>query len=547
MTVKKDSLLKGTLILALAALTARALGLFQRVPIEHLLGDQGNLYYSNANNVYLFMLVIATAGIPSAVSKMVSERYAVGRVLEAERIYRASLVFGAAAGMMITLLLLALAPVIAGPIMNEPGAAASIRAIAPSLLLFPMIAMMRGYFQGRQYMTAGGISQIVEQIARVIASIGLAFSLAAWGFSDERIAAGAAFGSVFGSIGAFLVMVWYARKLRAGETLPGRRGTDRAESRMRWLDIYRELFRLSVPVVLTAVTVQAMYMLDTMLIKPLLDGHFAPETIYRWGSVLGQNAQSFAGIPVILAVALSQSVIPVISSAHATGDRERVGSQASLAVRIALFSGMPVVLLISVGAYSVNGLLFSSDEGSPIVAMLTFGTIFQIAMLVTNSILLGIGQPSLAMKHAVTGILLKILLSFALAPWLGVYGLIAATTGCFAWVLLFNVLSLKKRTRFRVIERRKWLPFLLVAAATAAILWGVQWGVLGLLDHLPKRLAFFFSSAAMGAAVIAVYPALLVFLGVITAGDMQAYPRPVRKMLGPLIRLRGAAARGMAD
>jgi stage V sporulation protein B len=238
-------------------------------------------------------------------------------------------------------------------------------------------------------------------------------------------------------------------------------------------------------------------------------------------------------------------VIPVISSAHATGDRALVGSQASLAVRIALFSGMPVVLLISVGAYSVNGLLFSSDEGSLVVAMLTFGTIFQISMLVTNSILLGIGQPSKAMKHAVTGILLKILLSFALAPWLGVYGLIIATSCCFIWVLLFNVLSLKKRTSFKVIEPRKWVRFLVAVAATAAVLWGVQWGMLGLLAHLSQRLAFFFSSAAMGIAVLAVYPALLVLLNIITARELESYPRPVRRLLRPVLRLRGARARSL--
>ncbi len=543
--MKKDSLLKGTLILALAALTARALGLFQRVPIEHILGYQGNLYYGNANNLYLLLLVVATAGIPSAVSKMVSERYSVGRADEAQQIYRAALLFGAVSGIVITLIMFGLAPIIAGPLMDEPGAAASIRAIAPSLILFPVIAMMRGYFQGRQYMTAGGISQIVEQIARVIAAIALAFTFAAWGWSDERIAAGAAFGSVFGSIGAFLVMVYYARKLRAGEPETARGGRRSGNSRLKLSEIYKELFRLSVPIVLTSITVQMMYTLDSNLIKPLLTGHFAPETIYMWGSVLVQNAQSLAGIPVILAVALSQSIIPVISSAHAAQDKSKVGSQASLAVRIAVFSGMPIVLLLTVGAYSVNGLLFSTPAGSPVVAMLTFGTIFQIGMMVTNSILLGIGQPRKATMHAITGILLKIALSFALAPWLGVYGLILATSVCFIWALGFNILSLKKRTSFQVIEPRKWLRFTIALAVTAAVLWGLQWGVLGLLENLPDRFAFFFSSAAIGVAAITVYPALLVLLNVITREEAETYPRSVRRLLNPIFRLRGSRARGV--
>lgn len=542
--MKQDSLLKGTLILAAAALTARALGLFQRVPIEHVLSDQGDLYYGTANNLYLFLLVVATAGLPSAVSKMVSERYALGKEDEARQIYRAALLFGAVAGVLITLFMIGLAPVIAGPIMGEAGAAASIRAIAPSLILFPVIAMMRGYFQGRQYMAAGGISQIVEQILRVISAVALAFTFAAWGWSDEQVSAGASFGSVFGSIGAFAVMIYYARKLESGGMArrAGRRPAGGAKLALR--GIYRELFRLSVPIVLTSVTVQAIYTLDSIMIKPLLSGHFAPETIYMWGSALLQNGQSFAGIPVVLAVALSQSIIPVISSAHARRDKAEVGRQASLAVRIALYSGMPVVLMLSVGAYSVNGLLFSSSQGSPVVALLTFGTIFQIGMMVTNSILLGIGQPRKATLHAITGILLKIALSFALAPWLGVYGLILADTACFIWTLGFNVLSLRKRTDFRVSERRRWVGFLSSSAIAAAILWGLQEAVLAILDGAPDRVGFFFSSAVMGAAAVLVYPVLLILFKAITREEAESYPRPVRKLLAPLFRLQASRATG---
>lgn len=536
--MKKDSLLKGTLVLAAAALVARALGLFQRVPIEHVLNDQGNIYYGVANNVYLFLLVVATAGIPSAVSKMVSERYALGKDAEARQIYRAALLFGAVAGVVITLTMLGLAPLIAGPIMHEPGAAASIRAIAPSLLLFPVIAMMRGYFQGRRFMTAGGISQIFEQILRVTAAITIAFTFFAWGWSDEAIAAGASFGSVFGSIGAFLVMLYYGRRLASSDRRSRPASRMSRATRLPVVAIYREMFYLSIPIVLTAVTVQLMYTLDSIMIKPLLTGHFEADTIYMWGSVLVQRAQSIAGIPVILAVALGQSIIPVISSAYATRDSVKVGSQASLAVRIAMFSGMPIVLVLAVGAYSVNGLIFSSDEGSPIVALLTLGTIFQIGMMITNSILLGIGQPRKATIHAFTGILIKIAFSFALAPWLGVYGLIIATSICFIWTLSFNILSLKKRTSFRIIQRDRWAGFLGTIAICAAVIWGLEWGMLGLFDGLPDKVRFLFASAVMGLAAVALYPTLLVLFKVITKDEAASYPKPVRKLLAPVFRLQ---------
>ncbi len=535
--MKKDTLLKGTLILAAAALVARALGLFQRVPLDYLMGDVGNGYFAVANNVYLLLLVVATAGIPSAISKMVSERYALGRVDEARQVYRAALLFGAIAGIVITLSMWFLAPLIAGPIMNEPDAAAAIQAIAPSLLLFPIIAMMRGYFQGRQFMTAGGVSQIIEQILRVFAAVAIAYAIySADPLNNKGIASGAAFGSVFGSIGAFTVMLYYARKLRARDRSEPQ--TKRDTSRNLGLrTIYRELFQFSIPIVMTAVTVQLLYTLDTTMVKSLTRGHFEPEVINHWWGVLGMNAQSIAGIPVILAIALSQSIIPVISSAHATGDRERVGRQASMAVRIALYSAMPVVLLLGIGAYSVNGLIFEKAEGSAIVAMLTLGTLFQIGMMVSNSILLGIGEPKKATMHAVTGVAIKIILSFALAPFFGVYGIITATTVCFIWALSFNILSLRKRTQFKVIGNR-WPAFLLTTGIVAAALAFAEWAVLAVSEGLPHKLSFFLSCAVMGGVIVVLYPLLLVFLRVVTAEEIATYPRPVRRLLAPFMKLR---------
>jgi stage V sporulation protein B len=535
--LKKDTLFKGTLILAVAALVARALGVFQRVPLDYLMGNVGNGYFVVANGVYLLLLVVATAGIPSAISKMISERYALGRIQEAQQVYKAALLFGVVAGAIITISMLLLAPVIAGPILHEPAAAAAIRAIAPSLLLFPIIAMMRGYFQGRQFMTAGGISQIVEQILRVIAAVAIALAIfSANPHNDEGIAAGASLGSVFGSIGAFAVMLYYARKLKVNDQVEPQIKRDTSNS-LNLRAIYRELFRLSVPIVMTAVTVQLLYTMDNMMVKSLTRGHFKIELINQWWGILGMNAQAIAGIPVILAIALSQSIIPVISSAHATGDRERVGRQASLAVRIALYSGMPVVLILGIGAYSVNGLLFEKSDGSEIVAMLTLGTLFQIGMMVTNSILLGIGEPKKATMHAITGVLIKIILSFTLAPFFGVYGIIAATTVCFIWALSFNILSLKKRTQFKVIGNR-WPAFLLTTAIVAAALAFVEWAVLAICGGLPDKLAFLLSCAVMGGVLIVLYPALLVYLKVVSADEIATYPRPVRRLLAPFMKLR---------
>jgi len=215
----KDSLIKGTIILALAALTARFLGVIQRVPLKHLLEDSGMATYGIAYNLYFALLVIATAGIPSALSKLISEKTALGQYAEAKRIYAAAVWFAVAIGIIATLTIWFSAEFYATRISRDPDAVLAIRALAPALLLFPLIAIMRGYFLGRQMMLAGGLSQIFEQILRVVTAVGLAYLILRWGYSKEWAIAGASFGGVTGSVAAFAVMLYFWQKLKKRDQL----------------------------------------------------------------------------------------------------------------------------------------------------------------------------------------------------------------------------------------------------------------------------------------------------------------------------------------
>lgn len=543
--VKKDSLIKGTLILTAAALVARVIGIFQRVPLEHVMDDIGISAFSMSNNVYLLLLVFATAGIPSAVSKMVSERVELGRGDEVRRIYRAALRFGAYAGLSLTILLLALAPVYTW-LAGTQHATLAIQAIAPSLLLFPMIAMMRGYFQGRQLMMAGGVSQVVEQIARVVTAIGVVFAMHGWGYGNEKMAAGGALGSVVGSIGAFAVMVYYAVKLRksdeqtgelsrTGRTSNGVRGAGSLPVLRTNRDIYRAIFRISIPILVTAMTVQSIYMIDQTLLTRLSEWKFGEATTLKWLADLTTNAQSIAGIPPVLAIALSQSILPVLSAAFASGDRERVRSQATLALRIGIFSGMPIVLIMTVGAHAVNGLLFSNPDASVIVGMLAGGTIFQITMMTSNSILFGLGQQRLAMKHTLVGIIVKLVLTLILTPLFGVYGLVSATTLCFMFATTTNMMSIRKRAGVRALGDR-WPGFaatvLLVSAAGGVLVYAV----LHLAAPLGGKWPYLLATGALGLLICALYPVLLTALGVLRADDLESYPAKIRRVLRPFLR-----------
>ncbi|MDQ6419842.1 polysaccharide biosynthesis protein [Paenibacillus sp. LHD-117] len=553
--VKKDSLIKGTLILAAAALTARFLGLFQRIPLDYMLGPEGMLAFNAANQIYLLLLLVATAGFPSAISKMVSERYALGKEGEARRIYHAALVFGAVSGLILAVALFALAPLYA-TVAKEEYAMLSVRAIAPALLLFPIIAMMRGYFQGRQFISAGGTSQIVEQFLRVGLGIGLGVIVLSLGWGDDWVAAAVTFGSVFGAIGAFAIMVWFARKLKKqdGESQPRYNGEAAAAlmrpgkasvggSQLRFRTIYAEIFKMSLPAMVTSAAVNLIYAFDTTLFIRLTEKFYtaAGEAVVA-GSDYGAKAMSLAGIPPILAIALGSSLIPVIASAYKLKNLGEVQRQASVVLRIVCFTGVPLALLLTVAAYSITGLIFEVPEGSNgptgsgAVAALAAGTILQITMMTTNSILYGMGKQRISMRHTLIGLVLKVVISIALAPLLGVYGLIIGSTVCFITATVLNLRWINAEVKLTVLGKR-WIPYLVSVGIAALGGWGAEAGVLALTGGLAPKLSYFLAAASAAVVVGLLYAAMLVLLKVVTAEDASSLPARLRKPFLKVMRI----------
>jgi stage V sporulation protein B len=538
--LSKDSLVKGTVILATAALVARFLGVFQRIPLVYLLEDKGMGSYGVAFNLYQNLLVIATAGIPSALSKLISETTALGRRREAERIYRAAVLFALAAGAVMAALLFALAPWYAADVSRDPKAVLATQAIAPALLVFPLIAVMRGYFQGRQNMLPNGLSQIVEQVFRLIVAVGLAYALLRVG--EVEAIAGASFGGVIGGVAALAVMLYFARKQRsadrAEQAAKPAENEDKSEL-LPYKQIYGKLLKLSVPIVIYSMTVTLIYNIDSSSIHPLLSGQFDYEQRRELSGILTGRAQSLAGLPIILAIALSQSVVPIISAAYSSRNLEQVRLQTSRVLQLSLLSGLPAVLLIAIAARPIDGAIFGYEssrfgyENAPyIIALLTVSALFQIVMQTSGAVLMGMGKMKPLMASVGIGIVIKLLGNVAFAPWLGIYGLLAATGLCFIVMTVFNLFTLRREIAFRVLGKR-WIGLLLAVAVIAAT------GVL--LEMWTHRAVHWFGYYRLNEAVNAVvvggwtvllYVVLLAAFRVVTKDDIAQLPRPLQKLLG---------------
>ncbi|MEX2460120.1 MAG: polysaccharide biosynthesis protein [Paenibacillaceae bacterium] len=531
--MSKDSLVKGTIILAVAALVARVLGIVQRVPLQHMLHDDGMGTFGIAYNIYSIMLIVATAGIPSAISKLVSERVELGRLDEANRYYRAAIYFAIFAGVLMTAIVYFSASSYAVYVKDEH-AALSIRALAPALLFFPLIAIMRGYFQGRRSMIANGISQIVEQFARLLTAIGLAYLLLYrldWG--KAWAVAGASFGGVMGSIGALAVMIYAYMKLRRTDIHMGlRNNTSKGGTTPHsYKQIYKQIFMISVPIVLYSILVPLIYFIDSTFFKRVLVDQMSSSAAQDLLGVLTARAQSLAGIPIILAIALSQSIVPIVASAFARNDLDEVKSQAAKALRISVLSGLPIILFIVLAAQSLNEMLFTGDSGTGVIVALTTSTFFQILMQTSGAILMGLGRMRVLIIHVSIGILFKITGVYLLADWLGIYGFVASTGICFAVMTLLNLRVLRKLTGLRIFTLRNWLGLMLSTAFICLV--GIllqNYGVL-YINWFPSRVNHFIIASMIGLVVLALYLLLLAITRVVTKDDIAAFPAPLRKLI----------------
>lgn len=552
-TLKKDSLVKGTLILALAALVARMLGMFQKIPLDYMLDAEGQFAFLTANQIYLLLLVVATAGFPSAISKMVSERMEVGNYAEAQRIYKAALLFGAVSGCLLAALLYIFAPFYASTIVKAESVTLAVKAIAPTLILFPVIAMMRGYFQGRQMMTAGGHSQIVEQFARVILGLALGYAFLSLGYSDVESAAAVTFGNVFGSIAALLVMIYYARKLKKQDArltmnmsaearaalLPSKPYMARKGEKLKFRAIYKEILMMSMPALITSMAINLVYTFDTTFFIRITEAVYTELQAKAAGAILGFKAQSLAGIPPILAIALGSSIVPIIAAAFARKDQAEADRQSSMVMKIVCVTGVPIAMFFTASAFSVTGLLFSSPDGYETVALLCAGTILQITMMTSNSILYGMGKQKQTMINTIIGLVGKVIVTSVCGYYFGVAGFVIGTTACFFIITLMNLRLIKRYVTLNVMGK-KWVPYIIAVLVSTAACWGAEYAMLSLTEGMADKLSYLLAVLVSGSILCGIYGILLLKLKVITTQDLESLPGKLRGPMKKLMRVMRA-------
>lgn len=476
-TQKQNSFFGGAAILAAGILIVKLIGMFYKIPLINIIGEAGAADFNNAYNIYAVLLTVSTAGLPVAVSKLVSEANALDRRNQVRRTFRLALVLFLALGLVSFLVMFFRADTLAG-MMNDSKAAAGIRALAPAVVCVGCLAALRGYSQGHSNMAPTSVSQIIEALCKLVVGLGLAFWLVKQGKDPDVAAAGAITGVTVGTVVALIYMALDFFLSRGREDI---RGTDRPDSAG---SILVNILKIAVPITLSSSMVGIVTVIDSSLVQGQLQSALdlteqASRTLY--GNYSG--ALNIYNLPTSLMAAITASVIPAVSAALARRDRRGAARITGSALRITALLSFPMGVGLFVLGTPIIRLLFPKLNvavAGPLLSTLGIATPFVCMVLVCNSVLQAHGFINLPVIVMVLGGIVKIVNNYNLVGDIGIAGAPVGNILCFGLALVLDLVVIT-----RVIPNRpRLLPIFAKPAVASAVMGGAAWAVYGLLSRI---------------------------------------------------------------
>lgn len=530
---KTNFLAQGT-ILVIASFVAKAIGMIYRIPLTHILGDDGNGYYSTANEIYTIILMISSFSLPLAVSRLVAEREYAGEVKNSYRVLICSLRFAAVTGGILSILTFLLGGVITKYVMGVELASYALRVLAPAIFLFALTGVLRGFFQGHGTMVPTAVSQIIEQIINAIVSVAGAYVMLQYGLKlgekkgDAELgtalaAAGGTFGTV-ASVGVallFMIVIYlgyrngFKRRMKKDKTR--RRESDRA--------IYRAITYTILPIVLSTLVYNISTIIDQGVFNHILAGMGFTQKQYAtvWGIYSGKF-RVLMNVPLSIASCLAPSVVPALTEAMANNDLREAGLRTRDTIRYTMVFTIPCAVGMAALARPIMMMLYGNNDSLALATgIMQSGALLTVLLALstlTTGILQGLGEMQAPLVHAATAVAIHLgfLVLFVVKFKWNIYGVVYANIIFGLIICLLNARSIRKKLHYRQEIKKTFLVPVIAA------------GVMGIAAYLVHRVFNLFAgntiSTILAVCVGAVvYGICLVKLGGILEREIRRLPK----------------------
>ena len=530
---KKNSFyIQGT-ILAVASILSRIMGIAFRIPLTRIIGDEGIGAYSNAYEIYNLVLMLSTYSIPIAVSKLVSARESKKEYINSYRVFQTAMGFAAAAGALASLVTFFGAEFFSMTLFKSESSAIPLKYLAPTIFVFAIMGVLRGYFQGKNTMLPTAISQLLEQFFHVV--VGL---IAALGFmkiyadSEFQVAYGAAggtFGTLIGAIisllflGAIFFMYYPVLKRRF-----------RKDSGAG-IEDYQTLLKLVLLTIFPIILNQTLYSvsgtLDSVLLNSVLDskGYSEEARLIVWGRY-SSKYRLLANLPLSIASAIGVAVVPNIVRAYTERNERLLHEKTAQAVKFNMMIAIPCAFGLAVLAKPIMQVLFNdTTEMTPMLMQLgALAIVLYAYSTTTSNVLQGLSMMRYPVIHAGVGIVIYVIVDYILLSFfdMSVYALIVGHTLFPLIVSVLNWLRIQRETGY---EQEIIKTFVMPTVCSAVMAVITYFSYLGIRTMTKSVLI-----SLVGAIFFAVLVYFVLMIATKTLNEKELYDLP---MGGRIVRL----------
>ena len=478
-TGKKQNFLQGAALLAIATAIVKVIGAFYKLPLNMAIGAEGYSYFTTAYDIYSVMLLISTAGLPVAVSRMISQASTLQANNRLRKVFRVSLTVFAVLGAVSSVLMIFGAKPLAN-LMNQPDAWISIACLGPCGFLICLMSAYRGYFNGQGNMVPTSVTQVIEALGKLVVGLALAFFI----IHTTRNVALAAGGAIIGvTIGSALALIYMLAKFRRSyKSLPAT-----AEAAGTTRDTLKELLSIAIPITIGSAGLQLLTVIESGLYMDRLVylietnqymGHMVEGTVTAQKAAatlkgLFNMTQTIFNMPCAFIIPITVSVLPAVTSYLTMGDDKNVRETEESAARITGLLSLPCAVGLTVLARPIMALL-GGYEGEQLELSAQFMaiqgiTVFLYAIIqYTNALLQSHGYQNVPVVNMLSSGVVRLILVYVMVgnPNLGLLG---APIGAFIGYLLIAVLNLMAIRR-KVAQKPRLLQSLLRPAIPALVM-----------------------------------------------------------------------------
>lgn len=457
----KKRMFSGAAVLLVGSVVAKMLGALYRIPLTNILGAEGMGMYQLVFPVYALFMVLATAGIPTSLSRTVAEKRALGE--NTKKYFSVAMCALLVSGIAFGLLMGALSDVLATR-QGNADTRFGFLIIAPAITFVCVISGFRGYFQGQMYMLPTALSNVVEQVVKLAVGIGASYALAKRGVIYA--VCGALFGVTVSEIvtAAYMGATYFFRSKKEkreqlvarvslqesdlqsgsendvlqGETRArGDKNRDNAVARSTKKERFERvsrgelkgMLRVALPIAAVAALMPLANFFDSIIIVNMLEAFGLKQSVAtaQYGIISGP-VNSLINMPVVAIMSLAVAVVPSVSASRATRDIDGVMLKSSLCVRLAYLLGIAFAFYLAVFARNVIGALYPAlSEQNAVVAVNVLritaaNVVFLSVMQIYVSLLQAVDKTKYAVFSLIASIIVKIVLDVVLTRYIGING-----------------------------------------------------------------------------------------------------------------------------